>query len=138
MGIGAAYYHETNVTQRIESGNRQGYVLIGQIDLEPGEYLVWGKFFVGANASSSYPGPAWPHGGGHALLAYADGHDSTYVLIKPESGENNETVALLTAGKTNLHRKARLYSINPYPLPVFVNAVPLRHPARDSHQRHRW
>ena len=124
MPIGAAYYHETNVTQRLDSGSR-GYVLVGQIDLEPGEYLVWGKFSVGANASSSYPGPAWPHGGGHALLAYADGHDSAYVSIKPESGDNNETVTLLTAGKTNLHRKARLYFINPYPLPVFINTVRL-------------
>jgi hypothetical protein len=123
MATGAAFYHETNVTQRVESGARGGYVLIGQLDLEPGEYLVWGKFSVGANASSSYPGPPWPYGGGHALLAYADGHDSTYVSIEPESGSNNETVALQTAGKTNLRRKARLYFFNPFPLPVFVNVV---------------
>jgi hypothetical protein len=123
MATGAAFYHENNVNQRVENGARGGYVLIGQLDLDPGEYLVWGKFSVGANASSSYPGPPLPYGGGHALLAYADGHDSTYVSIQPESGANNETVALQTAGKTNLGRTARLYFFNPYPLPVFVNAV---------------
>ena len=123
MANGAAFYHETNVTQRVESGNRSGYVQVGLIDLDPGEYLVWAKLSVGVNASSSYPGPAWPYGGGHALLVYGDGHDGTYVSIKPDSGENNETVALLTAGKSNLRRKARLYFFNPYPLPVFVNTV---------------
>lgn len=122
MASGAAWYHENNVTQRIESSGR-GYILVGQLDLEPGEYLVWGKLSAGVNASSAYPGPAWPHGGGHALLAYGDGHDGAYVSIKPESGDNNDTVTLLTASKHNLPRKARLYFINPYPLPVFINTV---------------
>src|SRR5690242_7299053 len=108
-----AFYQETNITQRAETGG--GYVLVGQIDLDPGEYLVWGKMSVGVNASSSYPGPTLPYGGGHALLAYADAHDSSYVSIQPESGANNETVTLLTAGKSASHRSARLYFANPYP-----------------------
>ncbi len=122
MANGTAWYHENNVTQRLDSSSR-GYILVGQLDLEPGEYLVWAKLSVGVNASSGYPGPAWPHGGGHALLAYGDGHDGAYVSIKPESGDNNDTVALLTAGKRNLPRKARLFFINPYPLTVFINTV---------------
>ena len=121
MAGGTAFYQENNLTQRVESGG--GYVLVGQLDLEPGEYLVWGKISAGVNASSGYPPPALPYAGGHALLAYADAHDSTYVSIQPESGANNETVTLLTAGKTASHRSARLYFANPYPLPVFINAL---------------
>lgn len=124
MANGTAFYHENNNNHRLDSSTR-GYILVGQLDLEPGEYLAWGKFSVGVNADSSYPGPAWPHGGGHALLAYGDGHDSAYVSIKPESGSNNETVTLLTAGKSSLRRSLRLYFLNPYPLAVFVSAIRL-------------
>ena len=77
------------------------------------------------NASGGYPPPAWHHGGGQAILAYGDGHDSTYVSIKPESGDNNETVTLLTAGKRSQRGNARLYFFNPFPLAVYVNSVRL-------------
>ena len=112
----AAFYHETNTTQRVDNGT--GYKLLGQIELEPGEYLVWAKFSIGASAGST---PAWPHAGGHGVLAYGDHYDGSYVSVKPESGSNNETVALLTAGKASATRRARLYFANPYPVPLYVN-----------------
>ena len=88
-------------------------MLVAQIDLEPGEYLVWENSpsvrMLGQLSGTSLASRRRPR---HARLC-GRGHDSTYVSIKPESGENNETVALLTAGKTSLRRKARLYFFNP-------------------------
>ena len=118
-----AFYFENNTTQRIPPPGATGHILVGHLELNPGDYLIWGKMCVGTNANSGYPPPGWPHGGGAATLAYADGSDQAYVSIKPDSGENNDTVSLILAAQSDRSRKARLYFINPYPLAVFVNTV---------------
>lgn len=103
-----AFYFANNVgsIQTSSDGRR----IVGVIsDLEPGNYLVSAKADVGTNGATGYPPPPSPWGGGALTLAFAGVADVSYVGVLPESGQNNENVALMLAAKTDVQDSVRLY-----------------------------
>lgn len=117
------FYFENHNNLKIVAGTSHN--LIGHIDLEAGSYMVWGKLSLGVNVASGYPPPAWPDAVGVATLALGEADDIAYFGVKPESAENNTTVNLMCAATINRGRRARLYVINLYPLPIFCHDIKL-------------
>jgi hypothetical protein len=110
-----AFYVANNATSiQTESDYRRQVGVIP--DLEPGNYLVFAKADVGTNVAGGYPPPPWPDGGGALTLAFGG---------VPESGQNNENVALMIAAKTDSRDSARLYFQALSPLRIAVNSVRL-------------
>jgi len=119
-----AYYVANNATSiQTESDYRRQVGVIP--DLEPGNYLVFAKADVGTNVAGGYPPPPWPDGGGALTLAFGGVADISYVGVLPESGQNNENVALMIAAKTDSRDSARLYFQALSPLRIAVNSVRL-------------
>ena len=116
-----AFYYANNTGQEIDAGGK--FHIVGELDLQPGAYAVWGTLSVGVSALWGYPPPPYPFGGGAATLVYADGDDQAFVGVKPEDGENNETVTLMTCARSDAAAPARLYFLNPWPLPVYIAHV---------------
>ena len=117
------FYFENHNNLKIVSGT--SYNLIGQIDLEAGSYMVWGKLSLGVSVAGGYPPPAWPNAVGVAALALGEADDIAYFGVTPESAENNTTVNLMCAATINRGRRARLYVINLYPLPIYCHDIKL-------------
>src|SRR5262245_49903250 len=117
------FYFENHNNLKIASGTSHN--LIGQLDLEAGAYLVWGKLSLGVNVQTGYPPPPYPFAVGMASLALGDADDTAYFGVRPESSENNATLNLMCAATINRHRRARLYVINLYPLPIFCHSIKL-------------
>ena len=115
-------FRYSNFSTQAFPGNSPGYQLIGELQLDPGSYVVHGRANIGANATSSPP-PAYPHGGGQFALTFGGVEDLVTALVKPEDGENHATASLVVAATTDRTRRARFYFLTPYPLRVFVSAV---------------
>lgn len=125
--VGGAYmsgfYFENHNNLKIVTGT--GHTLIGHLDLDAGSYMVWGKLSLGVNVASGYPPPPWPNAVGVATLALGSADDIAYYGVKPESAENNTTLNLMCAATIDRSRRARLYLMNLYPLPVFCHSIKL-------------
>ena len=117
------FYFENHNNLKIESG--KGHVLVGDIVLEAGSYMVWGKLSLGVNVASGYPPPPWPDTVGLASLVLGEADDQAYFGVKPDSAENNSTLNLICAATISRSRRARLYLINLYPLPVYCHDIKL-------------
>lgn len=117
------FYFENHNNLKIESG--KGHILVGQLVLDAGSYMVWGKLSLGVNVASGYPPPPWPYATGLASLALGGADDQAYYGVKPDSAENNSTLNLMCAATINRSRRARLYLINLYPLPVYCHSIKL-------------
>lgn len=100
-----------------------GAVLVGQLELEPGSYLLWGKLSIGVNVATGYPPPAWPYTAGAAFLALGTTADQCYFGLKPEAGGNNSAVNLMCATTITRHQRARLYLQNLYPLATYGHFI---------------
>jgi hypothetical protein len=119
-----AYFYANNTAQIFSSVATPGYRLIGELELPPGSYVVTAKADIGTNATSgSYPPPAWPYTGGGVGLRLGGATDTALVAVKPESGDNLETITLMVATEISRTQHARMYMLNPYPLNVVVNSV---------------
>jgi hypothetical protein len=119
-----AFYFANHTTTVLTSSD--GRRLVGTInDLEPGNYLVFGKADIGTNVASGYPPPAWPYGAGALTLSFGGATDISYVGVVPDDGQNNENVELMVAAKSNDRSSARLYFQAVYPLRMAVNSVRL-------------
>lgn len=116
------FYFENHNNLKIVSSTSHN--LIGHIDLEAGSYMVWGKLSLGVGTGDFPPLP-WPHAVGVATLALGEADDIAYFGVKPESAENNATVNVMCAATIDRGRRARLYVINLYPLPIFVHNIKL-------------
>src|SRR3954466_8921438 len=108
----AFYYANPGV--RVDNGRRE----VGELNVDAGSYVVFAKANIGTNVASGYPPPPSSNGGGLFELQFAGHHDGTYVAIKPDSGENQETASLMLAADTEGPGRARLWFANPYPLTV--------------------
>lgn len=117
------FYFENHNNLKIVSGT--SYNLIGHLDLEAGSYMVWGKLSIGVNVAGGYPPPAWPDAVGAASLALGEADDIAYFGVKPESAENNTNLNLMCAATITRGRRARLYVINLYPLPIYCHDIKL-------------
>ena len=117
------FYFENHNNLKIVSGTSHN--LIGHLDLEAGSYMVWGKLSIGVNVASGFPPPPWPNAVGLASLALGGADDIAYFGVKPESAENNTNVNLMCAATINRGRRARLYVINLYPLPIYCHDIKL-------------
>jgi hypothetical protein len=116
-------FHFANHTTAVLTSS-DGRHLVGEIpDLEPGSYLVWAKADIGTNVASGYPPPPWPFGAGALTLSFGGTTDVSYVGVVPESGHNNENVALMVAARTDERKSARLYFQAVYALRIAVNSV---------------
>jgi hypothetical protein len=120
-----AFFYANHTSQIFDSVSTPGYRLIGELQLDPGSYVVFAKADIATNVASGYPPPPWPHGGGAVSLTLGGSNDTAYAAVKPESGDNIETVALMVAAEIGRSRRARLYILNPYPLRTVVNSVRL-------------
>ena len=118
-----AFYYANQTTRGYDSASTPGFHLVGEVELPPGNYVVFAKADLGVNVDSGYPPPAWPYASGMLALTLDGKNDEAYIGVKPESSENNESVALMIAAKTSTTRHARLYFISVYPLRVYVNSV---------------
>jgi hypothetical protein len=117
------FYFENHNNIKVESG--QHSVQIGALDLEPGAYMVWGKFSFGINVAGGYPPPAWPYAAGVAFLSLGEADDSAYYGLKPESAENNGAISLMCATTITRALPARIHVLNLYPLPVYCHQIKL-------------
>lgn len=117
------FYFENHNNLKIESG--KGHVLVGQLTLEAGSYMVWGKLSLGTNVAGGYPPPPWPYATGLASLVLGGADDQTYFGLKPDSAENNSTLNLMCAATISRSQRARFYLINVYPLPVYCHDIKL-------------
>jgi hypothetical protein len=117
------FYFENHNNLKIESG--QGPIQIGQLDLEAGSYMLWGKLSLGVNTASGYPPLPWPHTTGVAFLVLGEAEDQAYYGLKPASAENNGTLSLMCAASISSSRRARLHLVNLYPLPVYCHHIKL-------------
>lgn len=118
-----AFYYANHNSQIFDAVSTPGHRLVGELQLEPGHYVVFAKADVGTNVAGGYPPPPWPHGGGVISLSFGGVHDQAYTALKPESGDNIENISVMVAGEITRSRRARLFFINPYPLRSVVNAV---------------
>lgn len=118
-----AFHYVNHNVQEFDSANTRGFRIAGELALPGGNYVVSAKLNAGVNVNSGYPPPAWPYAGGAAILSLGGSHDMAFVSAKPESGENNDNLALSVAAKTSGNRKVRLYYIASYPLRTFVSAI---------------
>ncbi|HKY45093.1 MAG TPA: hypothetical protein VJM50_18525 [Pyrinomonadaceae bacterium] len=117
------FYFENHNNLKIVSGTSHN--LIGHIDLEAGSYMVWGKLSLGVNVASGFPPPPWPHAVGVATLALGGADDIAYFGVLPESAENNTTLNLMCAATITRGRRARLYIMNLYSLPIYCHNIKL-------------
>jgi len=120
-----AYFYANHKTQAFDSSTPSGFRLVGELDLPAGNYVVVAKADIGVNVAGGYPLPPWPDGGGALALSLGGAGDTAYAAVKPESGENCENLCVMLAAQIDSPRQARLFFINPYPLPVYVNEVRL-------------
>ena len=112
-------FYFANPSARVDEGKRE----VGELNVDAGSYVVFAKANIGTNVATGYPPPPSGDGGGLFELQFAGHHDETYVAIKPESGENQETASLMLAADTEGPNRVRLQFLNPYPLPVWVNSI---------------
>lgn len=117
------YSFENHNNLKIVSGAPA--TLVGHLDLEAGSYLAWGKLSLGVNVAGGYPPPPYPHATGVAFLALGDADDTAYFGVKPDAAENNATLNLMCAATIPRSRRARLYLLNLYPLPVYCHHIRL-------------
>jgi hypothetical protein len=117
------FYFENHNNLKIVSGTSHN--LIGHLDLDAGAYMVWGKLSLGVNVATGYPPPPWPNAVGVASLVLGEADDRATFGVKPESAENNTTLNLMCAATINRSRRARLYLINLYPLPIYCHDIKL-------------
>lgn len=129
-----AFSFENHTNLKIASGT--GHNLIGQLELDAGSYLVWGKLSLGVNVQSGYPPPAYPYTAGMASLALGEADDIAFFGVKPDPGENNATLNLMCAATINRSRRARLYLINLYSVPVYCHAIKVMALQVDSLSEH--
>jgi hypothetical protein len=120
-----AYFYANNTAQIFSSVDTPGHRVVGELELPPGSYVVFAKADIGTNVAGGYPPPPWPHGGGVTSLSFGGVRDAAYAALRPESGSNIETVALMVAAESARTRRARLYFLTGYPLRVVVNSVRL-------------
>jgi hypothetical protein len=116
------FYFENHNNLQILSG--MGHNLIGHLDLGAGSYLVWGKLSLGVNATG-YPQAPWPYAIGVASLVLGGADDIASFGVKPDSAENNAICNLMCAATVTQSRRARLYLINLYPLPIYCHHIKL-------------
>ncbi len=117
------FYFENHNNLKIVSGT--SHTLVGHLDLDAGSYMVWGKLSLGVNVQGGYPPPPWPHAVGVAFLALGNADDQAYFGVKPSSAENNTNLNLMCAATIDRGRRARLYVLNLYPLPVYCHHIKL-------------
>ena len=120
-----AFFYANHTSQIFDSINTPGYRLIGELELDPGNYLVFAKADIATNVAGGYPPPVWPQGGGAVYLTLGKSSDTAYATVKPETGNNVETIALMVAAEIGRTRRTRLYILTPYPLRTVVNSVRL-------------
>lgn len=112
-------FYFANPGVRVDNGRRE----VGELHVDAGSYVVFAKANIGTNVAGGYPPPPSGFGGGLFELQFAGHHDDTYIAIKPESGDNQETAALMLAADTEGPNRVRLWFSNPYPLTVWVNSI---------------
>jgi hypothetical protein len=112
-------FYFANPGQLVDQGRR----VVGDLAVDPGKYVVFAKADIGTNVASGYPPPASSNGGGTLTLKFAGITDVAYAALKPESGDNIETVSLMLAAETEGPGHARLEFLNPYPLRIAVNSI---------------
>lgn len=117
-----AFYYANHTSQIFDSISTPGWQGVGALKLEAGNYIVFAKADIGVNASSY---AAYPHGGGALRLTFGPAADIAYAAVRPESGDNIETVALMLAAETTKNTAAVLHFMAPYALRTVVNSVRL-------------
>ena len=113
-----AFYVQNNNNLKLAYPDQIGPVPLLEQTLDPGSYLIWGRFSAGVSESDT--SSTLPYWGGEGFLVFGDAHDSAFVGSGADDGENNSSVSLMLAAKSGRSHRVRLYFVNLYPRPVYI------------------
>jgi hypothetical protein len=114
-----AFFFANHNSFPLDSVNTPGARVVGELELGPGKYVVFGRFNIGTNVTASEP-PAYPHGSVVATLSFAGVRDKATAQVKPEMGDNIEMLSVMLAGESGTNDRVRLYAHAVWPLRIHV------------------
>lgn len=91
-----AFFHANHTTRVFDAVSTPGYRLVGELQLDPGKYVVLATAQVGTPVVPT----SLDSGGGALVLSLAGSQDTVSFALRPESGGNMECVSTMVAAQT--------------------------------------